>query len=94
MKKNYYIVVLIFLVFFVISFITNILGALNPNVINSFHLSLTLSALLPFAFFIAYGVVSIPAGMLVEKYKEKKTMLLAFVVSFAGAFLSQYILTI
>jgi MFS transporter, FHS family, L-fucose permease len=87
MKRNYYIVVLIFLVFFVISFITNILGALNPNVINSFHLSLTLSALLPFAFFIAYGVVSIPAGMLVEKYKEKKTMLLAFVVSFAGAFL-------
>jgi Fucose permease len=71
MKRNYYIVLLIFLIFFVISFITNILGALNPNVINSFNLSLTLSAFLPFAFFIAYGIISIPAGMLVEKYKEK-----------------------
>jgi MFS transporter, FHS family, L-fucose permease len=85
MKRNYYIVGLIFLTFFVISLITNILGALNPDVINSFHLSLTLSALLPFAFFIAYGVMSIPAGILVEKYKEKKIMLIAFGISFTGA---------
>ena len=84
MKRNYYIVGLIFLTFFVISFITNILGALNPDVITSFNLSLTLSALLPFAFFIAYGVMSIPAGMLVEKYKEKKIMLAAFIVAFIG----------
>ncbi len=85
MKRNYYIVALIFLTFFVISFITNILGALNPNVIQSFNLSLTLSALLPFAFFIAYGVMSIPAGMLVERYKERTIMITAFVVAFAGA---------
>ncbi len=87
MKRNYYIVILIFLTFFVISFITNILGALNPDVIQSFSLSLTLAGLLPFAFFIAYGVMSIPAGMLVEKYKEKATMVWAFVIAFAGALL-------
>lgn len=85
MKKNYYIVGLIFLTFFVISFITNILGALNPDVINSFKLSLIFSAFLPFAFFIAYGVMSIPAGILVEKYKEKKIMIAAFVITFIGA---------
>jgi len=85
MKKNYYIVGLIFLTFFVISFITNILGALNPDVINSFKLSLIFSAFLPFAFFIAYGVMSIPAGIFVEKYKEKKIMIAAFVIAFIGA---------
>jgi FHS family L-fucose permease-like MFS transporter len=85
MKRNYYIVGLIFLTFFVISLVTNILGALNPDVIKSFSLSLTLSAFLPFAFFIAYGVMSIPAGILVEKYKEKKTMVAAFSVAFFGA---------
>lgn len=85
MKKNYYIVGLIFLIFFVISFITNILGALNPDVINSFKLSLISSAFLPFAFFIAYGVMSIPAGILLEKYKEKKIMITAFVIAFIGA---------
>jgi fucose permease len=87
LKTNYYLTGLIFLTFLVISFITNILGALNPDVINSFKLSLTFSAFLPFAFFIAYGVMSIPAGMLVEKYKEKRIMISAFVVAFAGAVL-------
>ena len=86
-KRNYYIVFLIMLTFFVISFLTNIIGPLVPDIIKGFHLSLTLVALLPFAFFIAYGVMSIPAGMLNEKYKEKKMMVAAFVVSFIGALL-------
>lgn len=84
-KRNYYIVSLIMLTFFVISFLTNIIGPLVPDMINGFKLSLTLVAVLPFAFFIAYGIISIPAGILVEKYKEKKVMTAAFAVSFVGA---------
>src|ERR1017187_571266 len=87
MKRNYYIVSLIMLTFFVISFLTNVIGPLIPDMINGFHLSLTLVALLPFAFFIAYGVMSIPAGMLIEKYKEKKIMAVGFVVAFLGSLL-------
>jgi fucose permease len=87
MKRNYYIVALIMLTFFVISFITNVLGPLVPDIINGFHLSLTLVALLPFAFFIAYGVMSIPSGMLIEKYNEKKMMVVAFIVAFLGSLL-------
>ena len=86
-KRNYYIVSLIMLTFFVISFLSNIIGPLVPDIIRGFHLSLTLVAVLPFAFFIAYGVMSIPAGMLNEKYKEKKIMVAAFVVCFMGAIL-------
>jgi len=80
MKRNYYIVALIMLTFFVISFLTNVIGALNPDFIKGFDLSLTRAAILPFAFFIAYGVVSIPTGMMLEKYKEKKIMIAGFVV--------------
>lgn len=87
MKRNYYIVALIMLTFFVISFLTNVIGALNPDFISGFHLSLTLAAVLPFAFFIAYGLVSIPTGMLLEKYKEKRIMVAGFVVAFIGALL-------
>lgn len=87
MKRNFYIVGLIFLTFFVISFLTNILGPLIPDIINSFNLSLTLAGFLPFSFFVAYGVMSIPAGTLVEKYKEKPVMLAAFVLASLGAFL-------
>ncbi len=87
MKRNYYIVALIMLTFFVISFVTNVLGPLVPDMISGFNLSLTLVALLPFAFFIAYGVMSIPSGMLIEKYNEKKMMIVAFVIAFVGSLL-------
>lgn len=86
-RRNYYMVFLIFLTFFVISFLTNIMGPLIPDIIQSFSLSLALAGFLPFSFFIAYGVMSIPAGFLVEKYREKAAMLLAFAVAFCGALL-------
>ena len=87
MKKNPLLVGLIFLVFFVISFLSNIIGPLVPDIIKSFGLSLTMASFLPFSFFVAYGVMSIPSGILIELYGEKKVMLLAFLVSSTGAFL-------
>lgn len=86
-KTNYPIVVLILVTFFVISFLTNILGALNPSVSISFSLSETMAGFLPFSFFIAYGVMSIPSGFLVERYGEKKLMVLAFILALSGSLL-------
>jgi fucose permease len=85
MKRSKYIVALVLTTFFVISFLTNILGPIIPDIIQSFHVSLAAAALLPFSFFIAYGVLSIPAGFLVESWGEKKVMLLSFAVALAGA---------
>jgi fucose permease len=88
MTKRYpLIVLLVFLVFFVISFLTNILGPLVPDIIDGFHLSLALAGFLPFSFFVAYGVMSIPAGMLLERYGEKRVMVAAFALAFAGSLL-------
>jgi len=78
-------VALVFLVFFVMSFLTNILGPIVPDIISSFKVNLTAAALLPFSFFIAYGVISIPAGFWVEKYSEKPVMIAAFVAGTAGS---------
>ncbi len=85
MKRNHIVLGLIFLTFFVISFLTNIIGPLVPDIIRSFSLDLTTVAMLPFAFFIAYGVMSIPSGILVEKYGEKAITAVAFMISFLGA---------
>ncbi|MEQ8878498.1 MAG: MFS transporter [Cyclobacteriaceae bacterium] len=85
MKKNYLIVALILLTFFVVSFLTNILGALNPNISASYTLTETMAGFLPFAFFIAYGVMSIPSGILVEKLGGKTMMIIAFAVAFSGS---------
>lgn len=87
MKRNYFIVLLILIIFFVISFLTNIIGPLVPEVIKGFSVSKGMAGLLNFAFFIAYGVMSIPAGILTEKYKEKKVITGAFLLATFGAFL-------
>lgn len=87
MKRSYYIVFLLMLTFFVISFLTNIIGPLIPDIIKSFDLSLVMVAMLPFAFFIAYGFMSIPSGILLERYREKVMMASAFVIAAAGALL-------
>ncbi len=80
-------VVLVFFVFFVISLLTNIIGPLIPDIIRSFRLSLTLAALLPFSFFIAYGVMSVPSGFLLERFREKPVMIAAFGMALFGSLL-------
>src|ERR1700676_3346624 len=85
MARNRQMVVLVFLVFFVISLVTNILGPVVPDIISSFHVSLSAAGFLAFAFFIAYGVMSIPAGFLVERFREKPVMILAFLMGTAGS---------
>ena len=87
MKRNYFIVIFIFLIFFAISFLTNILGSINPNVSDSFALTGTMTGLLPFSFFIAYALMSIPSGMIVQKYDEKKSLVFAWILAFSGALL-------
>lgn len=76
---------LIILIFFIISLMSNILGPIIPGIIDSFSLSYALAGFLPFSFFVAYGVMSLPAGLLVERWKEKKTLLLAFALATVGA---------
>jgi fucose permease len=80
-------VILVLVTFFVISFLTNVLGPLIPDIIDNFNLSLGLAGFLPFSFFVAYGVMSIPAGILVEKYTEKPVLIAAFMLAFGGALL-------
>ena len=87
MKRNTLIVGLIFLIFFVISFLTNILGPLIPDIIDSFDLSIGLAGFLPFSFFVAYGVMSIPSGLLIEKYSEKTVTIAGFALAFFAALL-------
>src|SRR5216683_439874 len=85
MARSRYAVSLVFLTFFVISLLTNILGPIVPDIISSFHVSLTAAGFLAFAFFIAYGVMSIPAGFLVERFTEKPVMVLAFLAGTLGS---------
>ncbi len=84
MRRSPFVVLLIFLIFFVISLLTNVSGPLLPDIIRSFGLSLVLAGFLPSAFFLAY-LLSIPAGLLIERHGEKPVILASFVLAFAGS---------
>jgi len=88
MKRNYAIVALIMCFWFVISFITNIIGPLIPDIIDNFQLShLALAAFIPTSFFIAYGIMSIPAGIMIEKLSEKVVLMIGFSLPLIGSLL-------
>jgi fucose permease len=85
MKRSPGLVLLVFLIFFVISLLTNVQGPLLPDIIGSFHLSLAMAGFLPTSFFIAYGVMSIPAGLLIERFNEKPVLIASFILAFLGS---------
>ena len=73
------------LIFFVISYVTNILGPIVPAVISGFGIGGALAGFLTFCFFIAYGVMSIPSGVLLERYRERAVLTGAFLLVFIGS---------
>jgi fucose permease len=85
MKRSAFAVWLVFLIFFVISLVTNILGSIIPNIIEDFGLSLFVGSLVTFSFFIAYGVMSIPAGVFLERFRERPVLVTSFVLVFVGS---------
>lgn len=85
MTRNRSMVALVFVVFFVMSLLTNILGPIVPDIISGFNVTLAAAAFLPFSFFIAYGVMSIPAGFFVERFSEKPVMIAAFLAGAIGS---------
>ena len=64
---------LIMAFWFTISFITNILGPLIPDIIHNFNLSdLAMAGFIPTSFFLAYAIMSIPAGLLIDRFGEDR----------------------
>jgi MFS transporter, FHS family, L-fucose permease len=86
-QKNYKIVIYIMAVFFLISFVTNIIGPLIPIIIKWYKINYVLAGLLPFSFFMAYGIISIPAGFLLERRGQSVTLLGAFSLNVLGCLL-------
>lgn len=63
-----------------------LLDVLNKHFQVAFTMSKAQSGLVQFSTYIAYGLVSIPAGMFMKKYGYKKGILLGLVLYAVGAF--------
>ncbi|MDR0536958.1 MAG: MFS transporter [Tannerellaceae bacterium] len=84
-QKNYTLpIVMMILLFGMISFVTNLAAPMGVVVKSQFSVSNALGMLGNAANFIAYAVMGIPAGILLQKVGYKKTALIAIAIGFIG----------
>ena len=86
-KLNILPLVVMYLLFFMIAFVTNLCNPMAVIVKNNFAMSNFAAQLGNAANFIAYAVMGIPAGMLLKRIGYRKTALVAILVGFMGVFL-------
>lgn len=86
-KSNILPIVVMYLLFFMIAFVTNLCNPMAVIVKNNFAMSNFAAQLGNAANFIAYAAMGIPAGMLLKKIGYRKTALVAILVGFVGVFL-------
>ena len=87
-------IIVMFALFFMIAFVTNLAGSMGVIVTNQFGASKALSQLGSLANFIAYACMGIPAGIILKRKGYKFTSLAAVVVGLIGVgiqFLSGYV---
>lgn len=80
-------IVVMYLLFFMIAFVTNLCSPMAVIVKNHFEMSNFAAQLGNAANFIAYAVMGIPAGLLLRRVGYRKTALIAILVGFVGVFL-------
>ena len=85
-KKNGKIIAIITMIFLfgMISFVTNLAAPMGIVLQNQFDVSSALGMLGNFGNFIAYAVMGIPSGILLQRVGYKKTALIAVAIGFIG----------
>ena len=83
-KSNILPIVVMFLLFFMIAFVTNFAGSMGVIVKTQFGASNAMAQLGTLANFIAYAVMGVPAGIILKRKGYKFTSRLAVSVGFIG----------
>ncbi len=87
-------IIVMFTLFFIIAFVTNLAGSMGVVVTNQFGASKAMSQLGSLANFIAYACMGIPGGLILKRKGYKFTSLLAIIIGLVGVaiqFLSGYV---
>jgi FHS family L-fucose permease-like MFS transporter len=83
-KKQIIPIIAMIFLFGMISFVTNLASPMGDVLKNQFTVPNWMGALGVFANFIAYAVMGIPGGIMLQKLGYKKTALIAIAIGFAG----------
>lgn len=85
--QNNKLIVLINIMYLLVGMLVSVMSALIPNMIDSFSISYTVAALLPFAFYLSFTFLSIPAGIANERIPSRRMLLFALWTALLGVLL-------
>ena len=87
--KNSFLPLLIAVAFSYLTFgaITNVAGAIVPKIKDTYHVTGSASSFLASVFFIAYGLTSVPFGILINKLSTKFVLVIGALITTIGVFM-------
>jgi len=86
-KGNFVAILMMIFLFGMIAFVTNLAAPMGVVLKAQFNVGSAMGMLGNMANFIAYAVMGIPAGLLLQRMGYKKTALIAIAVGFVGVFI-------
>jgi MFS transporter, FHS family, L-fucose permease len=101
MKKSpghRYLLVIIVLIYVAFGLVTSVIGVIIDKFQITYNVSLQIAALLPFGFYLSYGLFSIPSGIQMDKLGAKTILIAGMILMTMGCLLlylsKSYILVI
>lgn len=89
MNKSYrsrYLLAITILMYIAFGLVTSVIGVIIDKVQSEYNLPLQIAALLPFAFFLSYGLFSIPFGISMDRIGARAVLLLGMGLMTLGSF--------
>lgn len=97
-RKNKYLLMITVLMYVAFGLLTSVIGVIIDKFQSEYNLPLQIAALLPFAFYLSYGIFSIPFGIAMDRISARFVLLVGMVLMTVGSFLfylsSNYVVVI
>ena len=87
-RANRVLLILICLTYVAFGLVTAVIGVVISRFQETYHVPLWIAGFLPFAFYLAYGLCSIPFGLLADQKGGRLVILLGMILMTMGCFLS------
>ncbi|MEW5842640.1 MAG: MFS transporter, partial [Bacteroidota bacterium] len=85
--RNKYLLTITILMYVAFGLVTSVIGVIIDKFQSEYNLPLQIAALLPFAFYLSYGLFSIPFGIAMDRIGARAVLLIGMVLMTLGSFL-------
>jgi fucose permease len=86
-KKHRFLLTITVLMYIAFGLVTSVIGVIIDKFQVEYNVSLQVAALLPFAFYLSYGLLSIPFGLAMDRVSARFVLLVGMALMTAGCFL-------